>query len=202
MKHRKFYCFFVIFFIASISYSQVRYGIRASGSITNLTKVHAYSKSRGGFQIAFLSQIPFSNNDIFFFQPEINYSAQGEFDQPYATNGQQEKQKVFLNYINVPLNFKVYFTDSEDEFFAVGGPYIGFLISKSIELRDYPTEAENNKFNTFDFGLTLGVGFSLNRQLELSLRYSYGFADQVSNDPAKTKNSTSILNLGASFIFN
>jgi hypothetical protein len=188
-------------FFTELSFSQIRFGVRGSISMTNITEVHSWSKSRGGFQLAALSLIPITHNDILFFQPEINFSAQGEFDQPITNEGKRERQKVFLSYINVPLNVKVYFTDAEDEFFALGGPYFGFQIGKNIESKDFPTEAERNHFNTFDMGATLGVGYSLNRQLEFSLRYSYGLLDQVSNDLANRTNSTSILNLGISFIF-
>lgn len=191
----------ICFFFAEFGTSQVRYGARLSAHMSNITDVHSWSKSRGGFQIAFMSLIPLTHNDIFFFQPEINYSAQGEFDQPVRSGGKHEKQKVFLSYINVPLNFKVYFTDAEDEFFALGGPYIGFQIAKNIEKMDFETEAGRNEFNTFDFGVGLGVGYSIARELEFSLRYSYGLADQVSNDFANKTNSTSILNLGISYIF-
>ncbi|MBW7871401.1 MAG: hypothetical protein H3C39_10095 [Flavobacteriia bacterium] len=47
----------------------------------------------------------------------------------------------------------------------------------------------------------MGFGFSIKRRLEFSLRYSYGLADQVSNDYAKKTNSTSVLNLGVGFLF-
>lgn len=188
-------------FFTEFGFSQIRFGVRASGSMTNITEVHSWSKSRGGFQLAAFTLIPISYNDLFYFQPEINLSAQGEFDQPITDEGLREKQKVFLTYINIPLNFKLYFTDAEDEFFAVGGPYLGYQIMKNIESKDFPTEAERNNFNKFDLGATLGVGYSINRQLEFSLRYSYGLMDQVSNDLANRTNSTSILNLGVSFIF-
>lgn len=187
---------------AEIGQAQIRFGARVSGSMTNITEVHGNSKSRGGFQIAAFGLIPITNNDILFFQPEINYSAQGEYDQPRRPNGTYEKQRIFLNNINIPLHMKLYFTDAQSEFFAEGGPFLGFNIGKNIQDVGYANEASNNEFNSFDFGATLGIGFSLNRQFEASLRYSHGLVDQVKNDAMDAANYTSILNFGVSYIFN
>ncbi len=184
-----------------IGQAQIRFGVRASGSMTNITDVHANSRSRGGFQVAALGLIPITNNDILFFQPEVNYSAQGEYDEHNRPDG-REKQKIFVNNINVPLHVKLYFTDAESEFFAEGGPYLGFNIAQKTDEMGYSTEADDNEYSVFDFGATLGIGFSLNRQIEASLRYSYGFVDQVKNDAISANNHTSILNLGVSYFFN
>ena len=186
---------------AEIGQAQIRFGVRASGSMTNITDVHANSRSRGGFQVAALGLIPITNNDILFFQPEVNYSAQGEFDEHDRPEG-REKQKIFVSNINVPLNMKLYFTDSSSEFFAIAGPYFGFNIGHKTDEMGYSTEADDNEYSGFDFGATAGIGFSLDRQFEASLRYSYGFVDQVKNDAIMANNHTSILNLGISYFFN
>ena len=186
---------------AEIGQAQVRFGVRASGSMTNITDVHANSRSRGGFQLGVMGLIPITNNDILFFQPEINYSGQGEMDEHKRGDG-RVRQKIYLSYINVPLNAKLYFTDAESEFFVLGGPYFGFKVGENIEDVGFNTEAGNNTFNSFDFGASLGIGFSLDRQFEASLRYSYGFVDQVADDAANSNNHTSILNLGVSYFFN
>lgn len=205
MKKKIVFSVFAFVFLSGIGFSQIQFGARVSGSMTNITEVHSWSKARGGFQLAVMARIPVTGNDILFFEPEVNFSTQGEFDQPVITDdfGQikHEKQKVFMTFINIPLNFKLYFTDSDDEFFALGGPYLGIMVNKNIESKPYPTEAGRNKFNSFDFGASLGFGYSIGRQLEFSLRYSYGLADMVSNDYAKKTNSTSILNLGVAYVF-
>jgi len=186
---------------AEIGQAQIRFGARVSGSMTNITDVHSNSRSRGGFQVGALGLIPITNNDILFFQPEINYSAQGEFDYHERSDGNY-KQKIFLSYINVPLNMKLYFTDADSEFFVLAGPYLGFKIGEKTDKFDFTTEADDNEYTGFDFGATVGFGFSLNRQYEASLRYSYGLIDQVKNDAINSNNHTSILNLGVSYFFN
>lgn len=192
----------VFIFFTGSGCAQIQYGVRVSGSSTNISEVHEWSKSRAGFQIAGLALISVTDNYILFFQPEINFSAQGEFNMPYDPSGNQIKQKVFMSYINVPLNMKLYFSDAADEFFAIGGPYVGFVVSKKIDSLPFPNEAEHNEFNTFDFGVSFGLGYSLNRKVEFSARYSYGLSDQVANDYVNKTNSTSIINLGISYFFN
>ena len=182
-------------------FSQITYGARVSGSMTNITNVHSYSTSRGGFQVAALAMIPLSDNDIFFFQPEINYSAQGEHDQPKRADGTSEKQRVFLSFINIPLNAKIYFSDAESEFYGLIGPYLGFKIGENTDRFDFATEADDNEYSGFDLGLTAGIGYSLNREIDFSLRYSHGIVDQIKNDAGNNPNRTSILNLGVSYFF-
>jgi hypothetical protein len=185
-------------FLAELSQAQIRFGARAAGSITNITDVHSNSKSRGGFQIGVTALIPITNNDILFFQPEVQYSAQGEFDQYFRNEGDY-KQKVFVNMINVPLFAKLYFTDAESEFFAEAGPYFGIQIGNNTDSYDFSTEADDNEYSGFDFGAGVGIGYSLNRNVEFSVRYLFGLVDQVKNDAANASNKNSNLNFGISY---
>lgn len=200
MKFRNLILCALFLFITETAFSQVRYGIRASAGLSNITNVHKESKSRESLQFGVNALIPITNDDLFFFEPEIHFSAQGEYYVPYRISN-AKKQKVFMNYINIPLNAKMYFTDSESEFFATLGPYIGFKISDNVEKIEVPTELDDYKYKSFDFGLNAGVGFSFDREFEISLRYYYGFADQVGNDNVNKTNHTSNLNLGISYIF-
>lgn len=201
MKNKLLLSAFLCFMFMELGFAQMRFGARVSGSMTNITNVHSYSKSRGGFQVAAMAMIPITNDDLLFFQPEINYSAQGEFDQPKRPDKTSVKQKVFTNFINVPLNMKMYFTDAQSEFFALAGPYLGFKVSEKTDVYDFKTEADDNEYAGFDFGVNIGIGYSLQSQVEFSLRYSYGLVDQVKNDAANKSNNTSILNLGVGYFF-
>lgn len=188
----------VTFLFSEFAQAQIRFGARAAGSITNITDVHSNSKSRGGYQIGVTALIPITNNDILFFQPEVQYSAQGEFDQHFRNDGDY-KQKVFVSMINVPIFAKLYFTDAESEFFVEGGPFFGIQVGNNTDKFDFETAAEINEYSGFDFGAGLGVGYSLNRNVEFSVRYLYGLVDQVKNDPISGSNKTSNLNFGISY---
>lgn len=200
MKFRNLILATLFLFATETAFSQVRYGIRASAGLSNITNVHKESKSRESIQLGVNALIPISNDDLFFFEPEVNFSAQGEYYIPYQIKG-AKKQKVFMNYINIPLNAKMYFTDSESEFFATFGPFVGFKISDKVEKIDVKTEIDNYKYNSFDLGLSAGIGYSIDRSFEFSVRYYYGFVDQVKNDNVNKTNNTSNLNFGISYIF-
>lgn len=201
MKNKLFLSILLLVVVFEFGFSQVRFGIRGSAGITNITNVHKESKSRTGYQIGVTALIPILNNDILYFEPEINYSAQGEFYVPKKLYPGAAKQKIFMDYINIPLNAKLYFSDDDNELFAVLGPYIGFKVGDKIEKIDKPTEIDNYKYSSFDMGATIGFGYSFNRSLEISVRYYYGFVDQVKNDAADKNNSTSNLNFGINYIF-
>src|SRR5690606_2871364 len=204
MNKAKFTLAFLVIFIFSQLEAQVRIGLRGSVSITNLTKAHSISKSRTGFQFGALGLIPLDRNDQLFFVPEIQYSMQGEYNvhQPTKpTDYPEEKDiKTFSGNINLPLNFRYYISSLESDFFIEGGPYLGFLIDENIE-RIENTEPFDEEMAGFDFGLNLGGGYSFNRSFEISLRYYYGFPDQVKHDAADAINHNSILNFGLSYVF-
>jgi len=194
-----------LFLISNATDAQVRFGARGSLSISNQTKAHSISKSRTGYQVGVIGLIPLDYNDKWYFSPEVNYSAQGEFNvhEPKKANDYPEKKdiKTFTNFLNIPLLVRNYFSSSESEFFVEGGPYIGFKLGEDVE-RIENTEPFDEEFKSFDFGLGLGIGYSLNRQLEASVRYFYGFPDQIKYDASNDKNHNSILNFGVSYFFN
>src|SRR5690625_7966057 len=83
---------FLVF--AQFGLSQIKYGARISGGMTNITKVNDYSVARAGFQLGAMVQIPLtSSGNIWFFQPEINYSMQGELNNTRNQYGSRQKQK-------------------------------------------------------------------------------------------------------------
>lgn len=202
MKKQLVFLSIFLFLASTYLDAQVRYGVRGSGSITNLTKAHSISKSRTGYQIGAFGLIPLDNKDQFFFQPEVHYSAQGEFNvHEYRGTDQPDKDiKTFTSFVNVPIFVRYFISSAEDEFFVEGGPYLGFKVGENIE-RIEGTEPFDEEYSSFDFGLGLGIGYSFNRSFELSLRYNYGFVDQVERDASNTNNHNSVLNFGLSYVF-
>lgn len=184
----------VLFFfsLSILAEAQIRYGAKAGGNYTNLRLVHRESEPRIGGQIGGLVLIPIDNNDMFFVQPELVYSMQGEF---WKTR--DIKTNVFLNYINVPVMAKLYISNQEDEFFVEAGPQFGFKIGENVER----LEAPDQKFNSFDFSVGLGFGYSINRDVEFNLRYNYGFIDSVKDDAENNTNNTSQLSFAVAYIF-
>lgn len=185
----------ILFIFPQLTEAQIRYGAKAGVNISNLTLVNGVSKSRTGLNLGVLALIPLDNNDQFYIQPEILYSNEGEY--LGGKNG-VDKYKNYLNFIKVPILAKAYLSEAESEFFAELGPYFGFKVSDNIEGLDNPNGGQ--KFNSFDFGFSLGFGFSLNRQFEIGGRYSFGIVDMVKNDWENKSNHNSVLSFGLSYI--
>lgn len=130
-------------FLTTAGYSQVYLGFRAGANYSNITNIHPDSEPRIGFQGGVLALIPLSKyEDKLYLQPEINYSNQGEYTKLERINsdtenesGEKVKNKIFLNYINVPVQVKYYFQEFERGFYVSGGPYVGFMVGENIDGR-------------------------------------------------------------------
>lgn len=192
MKKQLVFLSIFLFITSTFVDAQVRFGVKAGGNYTNVTNIHRESDSRIGAQIGGLVLIPIDNNDMFFVQPEVVYSMQGEHWR--TSNG---KYKEFLDYINVPIMAKYYISNLEDEFFLEAGPQFGFKISDNLER----LESAESKFKSFDFSLGLGFGYSVNRDFEANLRYNYGLTDVVEKDATDQKNHSSQLSFSVAYIF-
>ncbi|MFA5620531.1 MAG: porin family protein [Weeksellaceae bacterium] len=177
-------------------YAQVEYGVRVGAIRSNIYDVHVNSKPRYGYQFGAVGLIQLEESGILYLQPEIVFSAQGELG-GYREDGSLVEQKQFLNFVNIPIFLKVFFSSAPNGFFAEAGPFIGFKIADNIERY---AENLNYEYKSMDIGGALGIGYSFNRQFDLSFRYSRGFMDLVENDNRNSTNVTSIFTLGLVYV--
>lgn len=182
--------------ISSISFAQITYGAKAGLNITNLKDIHGDSGSRYGFHVGGFASIPLGHNSQFYFQPEVLYSQQGE-----KNTGENIDELYQLDYINVPLLFKPYFSEQDTEFYGIIGPQIGFLILDNVK-NQANVGYQNDEYNPIDVGALLGIGFSYLRTWEFEVRYLYGFTDAVEySDVNDAKNRTSNLHFSIGYRF-
>lgn len=125
---------------------------------------------RHGFHVGFYGESFFTESIAL--QVELLYSQQGY---EIESNGGTFTQK--LDYINVPLMFKMY---PDNNFFLEVGPQIGLAISheeefdSNFDLFDTSQEFEPN---SFDWGVNFGGGFKTNSGVSLGVRYHLGLGD-------------------------
>lgn len=125
---------------------------------------------RHGFHIGFYGESFFTESIAL--QVELMYSQQGY---EIEDNGGTFTQK--LDYINLPLMFKMY---PDENFFLEVGPQIGLAISHEEEfdsnfnLFDTSQEFEPN---SFDWGVNFGGGFKTDSGISLGVRYHLGLGD-------------------------
>ena len=133
-----------------------------------------------GFHIGFYGESFIGN--YFSVQPEILYSQQG-----YKIVDDNGTFTQKLEYINVPVMFKLYPVNS---FFLEAGPQIGFSISHK-ETFDagfalYDTSQEFEPSN-FDWGVNFGAGFKSDAGISLGVRYHIGQSDIYDEDKPKNR---------------
>lgn len=145
---------------------------------------------RHGFHIGFYGE-SFLTESIAL-QLEVLYSQQG-----YEIKGNGGTFTQKLDYINLPLMFKMY---PDDNFFLEVGPQVGLAISHKEEFDSgfdlFDIEQEFDP-NSFDYGVNFGGGFKTNSGISLGVRYHLGLGDIY--DEGSPKNRVWQFSLGFDF---
>ncbi|MBC3847704.1 PorT family protein [Winogradskyella echinorum] len=145
---------------------------------------------RHGFHVGFYGE-SFLTESISL-QLEVLYSQQG-----YEIKGNGGTFTQKLDYINLPLMFKMY---PDDNFFLEVGPQVGLAISHKEEFDSgfdlFDIEQEFDP-NSFDYGVNFGGGFKTNSGISLGVRYHLGLGDIY--DEGSPKNRVWQFSLGFDF---
>lgn len=175
---------------------------------------------RTNFHIGGLVEIPL--NEKFSIQPEILYSGQGaqmEYSESFTEMGMElfvkAKQKLKMDYINVPIMAKYYIIPG----LAVeAGPQVGFLVSAKLESEaeikgDFPQEYNDmfydafksnedvkDELNTLDFAIGLGASYRLDMGVFFGLRYNLGLSN-IHKESGDLKNRNNIFQISAGYSF-
>lgn len=117
--------------------------------------------------------------ELFFLQPEVQYSMQGF---------KSDDTNYSIGYVNVPVMGKVYLLKLIS---LEAGPQIGFKISDN-----FPGDSGED-LKTVDMGIAGGAGLNFPFGLGINVRYIQGFTDIIDGVDGKNQ----VLQLGASFKF-
>ena len=115
--------------------------------------------------------------ELFFIQPELQYSMQG-----YKAND----TNYTIGYLQLPVMARVYMLKTIS---LEAGPQIGYKINDNLE--------NNDDLNSFDASVAGGLGFNFPMGLSLSARYVHGLTNIYKDTDAKHQ----VIQLGASFKF-
>lgn len=153
-----------------------------------------------GFHIGGFAEISF--NDVFAFQPELQFSLQGS---NYKSNDNQTQNfgafvletestsetKLRSYYLNMPLLAK--YKPNENLFFVLG-PQVGYLLSAKSKYESQGSTKQylngnlvnessdtdsgeidaKSSFKSIDFGLAIGGGYFINENIFAEIRYIHG----------------------------
>lgn len=90
---------------------------------------------------------------------------------------------------------KIGFLEFGGRFYA--GPVLSYAISKGQTLYDIPDQLSTLKFNTFNYGVTGGIGVDV-LKFSLDVRYEYALKSQQFNINQNTKINGVIVSLAYS----
>lgn len=172
------------------------FGIKGGLNMSTMLEMDAqyvYSNNyslKPGFHVGMTLDLPF--NEYFSFEPALLFTSKGT---KYEINesGTVLSGKANLYYIEMPLNFKLGFKmdrRGKNKIFFAAGPYLGYGIigqlqtsldvngqSKSgSESVSWGSDAEENNFKNFDYGMSFGAGFEFS-SIAIGVSYEYGMAN-------------------------
>lgn len=201
-----------IFSLTAVNAQDVKYGPKLGLNLASLNGDDADElDGRTSFNVGGAVEIPISEK--FSFQPEFLYSAQGaKFEETFVEQGisVDTETTIRLDYINVPLMAKYYVAEG---FSLEVGPQIGILLTSEAEVEASAvvngetvsaseTQDLKDDTNGIDFGVNLGLGYTLENGLNFGARYNLGLSnvnDFEGSDDIKTTNGVFQISVGYFF---
>ena len=191
---------------STLSYAQdkgdVEFGANVgfNHSTVSTAAVESFQADTGtGFNLGLYADYFFSYN--WSIKAKLIYDQKGWNNGTFSNNTGTYLTHYNLNYLTVPVMANWHF-GSERNWYLNVGPYAGFLISATETTLETDVK---EAFNTFDLGLSLGLGLKIpvTDKLKISVEYEVqaGLMDVFKdNDSDPVINSRGSLNLGVNFL--
>jgi len=162
----------------------VQIGLKAGASMARPTGADAQDplatlKDKVGFQGGLFLAVNFSR--IFAIQWEVLYTMKGA---TYVALDDSYTDKLYADYIEVPLLLKLRIPTPGLQPFVFAGPSVGFKLREKWEQNGVPMTEKLLKDN--DYGAIFGAGVNFGRSFMLDLRYSLGLQKVVSTVEGET----------------
>jgi Outer membrane protein beta-barrel domain len=163
----------VMICINSVSFSQVRFGVRGGLNLasqnSNIGGLAISSGTLVSFHAGLVLDAPLT--ETISIQPALLFSVKGS-GEASSTSGSvtTSSKKVSFNYLEVPIDVLYNFNES----FSVGaGPYLGYLLSTS------PATTSTDGVKKVDYGLNVVLNYTIIDGLQIGARYSLGMGNLV-----------------------
>lgn len=199
---------FLALFLFSFAFAQeIDYGITGNLHKSGVNDVHDVTRAKFGAGAGFFANFPLAQSDIYgqewlYLMPVAEYSMQGELGR--AEESKMGTQRFHADYVAAMLYLKYFFHQGNvrRETFLFAGPRVEYLVrhkkdvSPEYEAAYYKYNLDNN-MEKFGYGISLGVGMEINRNLEAFLRYDHGLSKVYTDNPNNTINR--LLGLGVNY---
>jgi hypothetical protein len=186
---------FLALLLTNISIGQTRYGLKAGVNISNQHKKinppgypaeKIETKPLAGFQLgAFLKH---KLNQKFNFATELNFSDLGSKTKytrtDFIVNPNGTISGPITGYYNdniQQIEIPIFLQYNVKQFYLGLGPTIGIKISSRID--NYQNSSfSSTYYNSLDFGASSIIGYSIQKKVDLALKYNYGIINTDKRD--------------------
>jgi hypothetical protein len=154
--------------------ADVRFGIKAGGNMATLTGADvqdplATLESKVGFMGGIF--LAFNFGKVVTIQTEVLYTMKGA---SYVALDDSYTDKLYSNYIEVPLLLKINIPLPVIQPFVFAGPTVGFKLSEKLMSNGEEIPLTEALVKNNDYGAIFGAGLNLGRNFMLDVRYSLG----------------------------
>jgi len=154
----------------------VQFGIKAGGNMAKPTgsdvdDIEGTLKTKVGFVGGIF--IAFNLSNSFSIQTEVLYTMKGA-TMEYTDIDETVEEKLYGDYIEIPLLLKLKFLSGGIQPFIFAGPYVGFKLNEKLEVMGEEIPLEEAILKNNDYGAIFGGGLQLGSKFHIDVRYSMG----------------------------
>ncbi len=169
---------------ASASAQKYTHGLAAGYNISSFSgDLWDEYESKPGYQFSWVHNIAF--NESFSVTPEFSVIEGGA---KLKSGGD-----ISLHYARIPISATYKFKGSDRvRVFVFAGPYMGYgLRSSEVKPDSFGSKTDGYKFNPWDFGFNIGVGYQTGGGVFHKFQYSHGLTN-VQNELQGAKDGGNI----------
>ncbi len=160
------------------AHAGVQFGIKAGGNMARPTGLDAQDplatlKTKVGFNGGIF--LAFNFGKVVTLQWEALYTMKGA---TYVALDDTYTDKLYADYIEVPLLLKLRLPLPVVQPFVFAGPSVGFKLQEKLEHNG--EELTEKLFKNNDYGAVFGAGLNLGRNFMVDVRYSLGMQKVIS----------------------
>jgi len=157
--------------------ANVQFGIEGGGNMAKLTGADAQDiNGTLKYKVGFVGGIflAFNLGSVFTLQLEGLYTMKGVDSTYVDTTGLTYSDKLFANYVEIPLLFKFRIPTPLISPFVFVGPSVGFKLNEKVVENGQTVTLTQPLFKNNDYGAIFGGGINIGSHFQIDVRYSMG----------------------------
>lgn len=202
--------------VSTTAFAQVNFGIKAGANLNTATlKTDGEKlddiKMQPGLLIGVFTDI--NINEMFAFETGLQFEQKG-LKYEYAESSAKVTQQMNINYLTIPVDFKLNFPSGENNIYFLAGPSFG--IGLSGKLKSEATaggvkvsddddlefgDDDDSDLKRLNVGLGIGAGFELACKLGIRVGYDLGVSNNIPKGDSDNSAKFSSINLALTYKF-